>query len=209
MKRIRAAKIIGVTVSAAGLAGVLGWYLDVQVLKSVLPSMVTMKFSSALSFFLAGVTIFYIAESFSGRASLAQVVILAASLLMMLIMMTLLASAVFGLRTGIEELFVEEDVLAVKTTVPGRPSIVTMADFIALGAAGVGSLFRRAWLKKLLFSCGVFIALTGTVALCGYVLGVEWLYFSWPGISTGMALATAVLFVLSGAALLMLSGVPQ
>lgn len=206
MERIRAAKTIGVTVSAAGLAGVLGWYLDVQVLKSVLPSLVTMKFTTALSFFLAGVTLFFIGESLSGRGTIAQVVLPATTLVIMLIMTTLLASATFGLRTGLEELFVEEEDFAVKTTVPGRPSIVTMADFMALGAAGVGSLFRREWLGKLLFFCGVFISLTGAVALCGYVLGVEGLYFSWPGISTGMALATAVLFVLSGAALVMLSG---
>lgn len=205
MDRIRAAKTIAVIVSSAGLAGMLGWYLGVQPLKSVLPSMVTMKFTTAMSFFLSGITLFFIAESMAGRASVAQVVLPAVTLLIMLTMATLLASSIVGLKTGIEDLFVEEEPFAVKTTVPGRPSIVTMADFMTLGAAGVAALFRRAgaWI---LLPCGAFIAITGATALLGYLLGFEGLYFSWPGISTGMALLTAILFVLAGSALVMLSG---
>ncbi len=205
MDRIRCAKAIGVVVAAAGLAAMLGWYLGVQFLIRVLPSMVTMKFTTALSFLLSGITLYFIAESLAGRATIAQVVLPAATLLIMLMMATLLASAIFGLETGIENLFVEEGTDAVKTTVPGRPSVVTMADFIAMGAAGVASLFRRAG-AKIIFTCGAFIALTGAIALFGYIIGSESLYFSWPGISTGMALETAFLFVLSGAALIALSG---
>lgn len=206
MDRIRTARIIAVIIAAAGVVEMLGWLFNIQVLKSVHPSMVTMKFSTAVSFFLSGITLFFIAESMRGRASVAQVVLPATTLIIMLIMATLLASALLGLKTGIEDLFVEEEATAVKTTVPGRPSLVTMADFIALAAAGIGSLFRYGGQKRLLFFSGAFIVATGALALSGYVLGIEYLYFSWPGVSTGMALVTAVLFALLGAGLMILSG---
>jgi hypothetical protein len=161
-----------------------------------------------VAFFLSGITLFFIVESAAGRASIAQAVIPVTTLLVMLVMATLLASALFGLKTGIEDLFVEEDPAAVKITdVPGRPSLVTMADFIVFAAAGIGSLFRYSRQQSHLFYSGAFIAATGALALAGYILGIEYLFFSWPGVSTGMALVTAVLFELLGAGLIMLSRV--
>lgn len=207
MDRVRTARIIAVAVAVSGLIEMLGWFFGIQVLKSVLPSMVTMKFSTAVSFFLSGITLFFIAESARGRVSVAQAVIPVTTLLIMLVMATLLASSLFGLKTGIEDLFVEEEAAAVKTTVPGRPSLVTMADFIVFAAAGVGSLFRYNWQRRHLFFSGAFIAATGALALLGYVIGIEYLFFSWPGVSTGMALVTAFLFELIGAGLIMLSRV--
>ena len=203
---MRAARMIAVTVSMAGLVGMLGWFFGIQSLKSVHPTMVTMKFSTALSFFVSGITLFFIAQGLSGRASVAQAVLPATALIIMLIMATLLASSIFGLETGIEGLFIAEESAAVKTTVPGRPSLVTMADFVVLAAAGMISLVRHRRQRKFLFASGVFIAATGVAALIGYVLGMESLYFSWPGVSTGMALVTAFIFTLAGADLMIISG---
>lgn len=207
MDRIKAARIIAVAVAVSGLIEIFAWVFDIQVLKSVLPSMVTMKFSTAVSFFLSGVTLLFIAESAGGRVSVAQAVIPVTTLLVMLIMATLLASSLFGFETGIENLFIEEEAAAVKTTVPGRPSLVTMADFLVLAAAGIGSLFRYSWQQGHLFFSGALIASTGALALLGYILDIEYLFFSWPGVSTGMALITAFLFALIGACLIMLSRV--
>lgn len=205
MDMVRAVRIIAVAVAVSGLVEMLGWVFGVQALKSVLPSMVTMKFSTAVSFFLSGITLFFVAESERGRASIAQAVIPVTILLVMLIMATLLASVLFGVKTGIEDLFIEEETSAVKTTVPGRPALVTMADFIVFAAAGIGTLFRYRGQKYHLFFSGVFITATGALALSGYILGIEYLFFSWPGVSSGMAFVTAFLFELLGAGLIMLS----
>lgn len=206
MDDIRAARIIALIVAASGVAEILAWIFGVSVLISVLPSMVTMKFSTAVSFFLSGVALYFIAVSVGGRASAAQAVLPATALIIMLIMVTLLASALFGLKTGIENVFVEEAPAAVKTTVPGRPSLVTMADFIVISISAIAALFKGGRLKKILFSSGVILVTTGLLAISGYALGAEYLYFSWPGVSTGMALVTAVLFVLLGWGLRILSG---
>lgn len=206
MDRMRTARMVAVTVSLAGVLGMLGWYFGIQALKSVLPTLVPMKFSTALSFFFSGITLFFIAQSLSGRASIAQAVLPATTLIVMLVMATLLASSIFGLETGIEGLFIEEEEAAVKTTVPGRPSLVTMADFLVLAATGMSSLVRHRRQRKLFLASGAFIAATGVAALTGYVLGIEFLYFSWPGVSTGMAPVTAFLFTLAGTDLIIMSG---
>lgn len=205
MARIRVVRTIALIVTLSGLAAMLGWVFDVQVLKSVLPSMVTMKFTTAVSFLLSGLTLFFMSEGVSGRASVAQIVLPATALIIMLVMATLLASALLGFETGIEEMFVREEPTAVKTTVPGRPSVVTMADFIFIAIAAIATLFRSSG-KRVLFPTGVFLMATGVLALSGYALGIEYLYFSWPGYSTGMALVTAFLFLLIGLGILILAG---
>lgn len=207
MDRIRTIKAIAVIVTASGFIEVLGWFFGVQVLKSVFPWMVTMKFSTAVSFFLSGITLYYIAESLTGRSGVAQAVLPATALLIMLMMATLLASALFGLKSGIEDIFVEEEAGAVKTTVPGRPSLVTMSDFIIISAAAIAALFRGGRLRGILLASGVFIAANAAIALAGYVFGLDHLYYAWPGVSTGMALVTAILFLLLGSALAALSGI--
>lgn len=209
MDRTRAAKAAAVIVAASGALVMAGWFLEVEALKSLLPWMVTMKFTTALSFFLSGAALYFMAEGLSGRSTAAQAVLPAISLMIMLVMGTLLASAVLGVWTGVEDLLVEEEAEAVKTTVPGRPSLATMACFIAVAVASMASLFKGAFSGRTLFGAGVFMLATGAVALAGYALGLEYLYYSWPGVSTAMALSTAFLFVVLGLGVVVLSGVAR
>ncbi len=62
-KKSRIAEVLGVVVLLLGLVVMLGWIFDISVLKSILPVWVTMKFSTALCFFLSGFTLYFIASS--------------------------------------------------------------------------------------------------------------------------------------------------
>ena len=55
--KIKAAKILAGAVFAAGLLVMAGWIFDIGALKSVFPGWVSMKFITALSFALSGVTL--------------------------------------------------------------------------------------------------------------------------------------------------------
>jgi hypothetical protein len=48
------AKIFAGIIFLAGIIVVIGWLLDIEVLKSILPYWVTMKFTTAISFILSG-----------------------------------------------------------------------------------------------------------------------------------------------------------
>ena len=121
MKRTKIVQSFGVIVTLSGLTVMLGWILDINALKSILPIWVTMKFSTALCFFLSGITLYFIASSQEKGLSIAQVVLPATTLGILLLMSTLLISVFIGVRTGVEDLFVRETEGAVKTTTPGRP----------------------------------------------------------------------------------------
>lgn len=190
---------MGIFVCLAGGAVIGGWSLDVGVITSVRPGWVTMKFSTALSFFLSGLTLACAARAVRGARELAQVVLPVTTLIILLLMATLFASTLMGVRTGVEDLFVREADGAVQTTTPGRPSVGTMLCFIAVALAGIAAFLDPPYLGPVLITAGATVAVAGAVAMAGYALGAPALYYSFPAVSTAMAFHTAVLFVMLGA----------
>ncbi len=181
----------------------MGWIFDVATLKSILPVWVTMKFSTALSFFLSGITIYFIARSQEKGLGVAQVVLSITSLCILLLMATLLASVFIGVRMGVEDLFVREAEGAVRTTTPGRPSVGTMINFILIATAGLCTMLAMAHLKVQLLLIGWIVAVIAVAAVTGYLLNTPILYYSLEGFSTAMALHTAILFLTSGVGLVL------
>jgi len=190
------AKILAVIVALVGIMVMVGWIFDIAILKSILPTWVTMKFTTAFSFLLSGLILYFIARLREGSV-LAQIVLPVSALIILLIMATLLTSVILGVRTGIEDLFVKETVGAVKTTIPGRPSAGTMIDFILIAGSAMFALSRPS-ANKVLFPIGVIVAVIGGVAIVGYIVNFPLLYYTVSGWSTAMALHTAILFTLCG-----------
>jgi hypothetical protein len=197
-------KILALIVAVVGLLVMVGWFLDISILKSILPTLVTMKFTTALSFFLSGIILYAITWSMEGKKDIASIVLTITTLIILLLMGTLLSSTFMGIRTGIEDLFVEEAIGAVKTTTPGRPSAGTMLNFILMASAGIIVMLSivkcRVYLKRIGWAVIVF----GSVALIGYTIGMPLLYYTIEGFSTAMAIHTAILFVLLGVGLIVL-----
>jgi len=191
-------KILGMIVILAGITVMAGWIFDIEILKSILPMWVTMKFTTALSFFLSGILLVSIAQSLEKRTGFAQVFLAVTTLCILLLMLMLLMSVILGVRTGIEDIFVKETEGAVKTTTPGRPSLGTMVNFILIAAGGIMTLVDVGKLKEKLRIIGIVITLIGSVAIAGYVLNQPILYYSIENVSTAMAVHTAILFVLIG-----------
>lgn len=208
MKLDRIVQAVSALVTVVGLLVIVGWVFDVPALKSIFPGWVTMKFSTALAFVLSGVTLY--AMFLSTRDSeLALLILPISSLLIMLLMLTLLASVLIGAKSGIEDLFVKEGRIAVQTTVPGRPSILTMVEFILISLLGLNAALKSKWLTASFRWGGGLIAGIGMLAVLGYVFSVPTLYFYVPGVSTAMALHTALLFGCIGMAMLLMGRGPR
>ena len=207
LDRLKAIRIISIVVSLGGLAEVIAWVSGIEILTSFSREFVTMKFSTAVSFVMSGMTLYFMAEAARGEVSKAQVVLPATALVILLFMATQLASVLFHVETGVERLFIKERPGAVMSVVPGMPSVMTMVDFIILSATGIAFLFRQNWITRMTVAAGAFIAFTGVLALLGYVLQAPLLYFVVSGISGGMAVPTAFLFILVGAGLLLVPGI--
>lgn len=204
MNNIKIAKIISVIVMISGITVMIGWIFDIGVLKSILPNWVTMKFTTALSFLLSGIILYFIIEATKGKSEIADIVLPIASLIILLLMVTILASLFFGIRTGVEDLFVKEAKGAVVTTIPGRPSVATIIDFILIAIAGILTMFKSINLIKQLFWIGFAIGLSGILAVIGYVIDVPLFYYFIEGKSTAMAIHTAILFTIIGIGLFIL-----
>ena len=192
-------------VAAAGCAIMFGWFFDIEILKSLIPGLVTMKFTTALSFFVSGVMVIFLYRNITyikknGREDFySSIIVLLSVLVLLLFMFTLLASSVLGFRVGVEELFVSETGELVQTTAPGRPSIGTMISFVLVSIVALLSVAQKRVGIHIFFG-GLFVVLLGGVSLLGYIVDNPVLYWTIENISTAMALHTSILFILIGVA---------
>ncbi len=161
----------------------------------------TMKFSTSLAFFFTGLLLFSL--SLENRSGVVEMLISTSALIILLLMFSLLASVLVSIDTGIEDLFVKESPDAIKTTVPGRPSIGTMLGFVLVAAAGFFDFYYAGQMRKPVFWSGIIIAFIGVVATVGYLINIQLLYYSATGVSTAMAFHTSILFILAGSSLVL------
>jgi hypothetical protein len=180
---------------------IVGWILDISVLKSILPIWVTMKFITAVCFLLSSIIVLILFKKDKGQITEMLLVVLSFSLL--LLMISFFFSLFSGISTGIESLFVKEAQGVVRTTIPGVPAVPTMLCFILIGLAG--SLYSlNSEKKRVIVVLGGIVALIGLIAVAGYLIGVPAMYYSFPGY-TSMAFHTALFFVLLGVSLSFIS----
>jgi hypothetical protein len=193
-------KIIGIIVMIGGVLVIAGWILDVPFLKSISPQFVTMKFVSAVCFVLCGVALYLVQRIVHNGGEWESLSLLFIEFLVTLLMATLIISVFLGVVTGLESLFIKEAPGAIRTTVPGRPAVITMVDFMFIVFAGSLSLWKK---RRSMFTTmhflGAAVAVSGIVALAGYGMDIPALYYDINKISSAMALHTAILFVLLGA----------
>jgi len=176
MNKHKTVQLLSVIVIFTGISVMFGWFLDIDILKSILPQWVTMKFTTALCFFLSGIIVYYINTVLTGNSELVRIILPVPCLIIALFMASLLMSFFFGIQTGIEDLFVREESQAIQTVIPGRPSVGTMVAFIAVVISGFCALLNSPNLKKQLTIIGWFIGLVGALAIVGYVINLPLLY---------------------------------
>ena len=157
-----------------------------------------MKFSTAIAFVASGVSLYFIVRAVEGEFEIAQVVLSITSLIISILMGLMFFSGMFGIQTGVENLFVNDPGSAT-SVVPGRPSLLTMVDFLLIALAAILTIVNPAAHLPKLKSIGIVVGATGACAVTGYILKTPALYFYIAGASSAMALPTALLFIVMGA----------
>lgn len=204
-KKTKTAKILAAATSLAGTAVMAGWIFDIGVLKSISPSWISMKFDAAIAFALSGITLYFIARAREGEFDRAQVALSITILIIILLMGILFFSALLGIHTGAEDLFIKDTDHSAMTVVPGRPSLPTMVNFMLIALAGILTMLNPEKSRPKLKIIGFTVATIGALAVAGYCLNAPLLYYFLEGINSAMPLHSAVLFVLSGTGLICLS----
>lgn len=181
----------GVAIFAIGVGCfvLVGWMFDNNTLKTIVPTLASMKVNTAISFTVLGFGLLFVRHHPTVSQGLAVVVTL--------IGLLSLSQDIVGWNLGIDELFVNDTVtLAVA---PGRMSFITALLFCMCGLC-LGLTARKQHLYKVQILCLVvsFIAL---LSLSSYVYGVRTLYEV--GIFSSIALHTATSFILLSAGILL------
>jgi two-component system, cell cycle sensor histidine kinase and response regulator CckA len=191
-----ASRFMGCVVLSIGAAVLLGWVLDVPFLKSLHPTLVTMKPNAALGFVLLGIALIL------GRAKDAsqRVALYVLGALVGLIGATTLAEYGLGLDLRIDSLLFRESSGAVLTQYPGRMSFIAGLNFLLLGLAVPPALACRRTIRFTSWLAAVAFGLA-LVALAGYGYSVTAFYDL--GYRTPLALHGAAAFLTASAAVLL------
>ena len=202
MSRIRfSASSAGILTCAIGTVALLGWTLDLEMLKSVVPGFVSMKFNTALCFGMAGMALLLIR---TGKPAFPA--LLAARC-------CAVAVAVIGgmnlvedlgrIDFGIDQALFQDILPPGSRAAPGRMAPLTALSFIFTGTVllladspDLKQRIRGQWLALL-------VMLFGMLGVIGYLYGVD--SFHTLGHYTGMALHTALAFMVLAGGLLLLN----
>lgn len=191
-KRLRIfLSILVVVISAAAIAG---WLLNIQLLKSVSDAYTAMKFNTAFGLFLLAIALLMLNRIEHGFW--AKLIFITLNLIVFTLGLLTLMQYVTGLELGIDELFLKDDDFAVKTTYPGRMSLVTASLFIIATLSLFMSVIKHRFAALISQILGLLILLYCFTPLLGYL-------FDYPalvqfGNSTAIALNTALCFFAIG-----------
>jgi len=217
-KRIKIAKLLSLVVIIGGIAAMLGDIFDITILKSISSQWRSIRFITAAGFILSGITLYFIIRALEGRFDTAQVALSITSFTLVLLMGVSLFATVFGL-SGVEDLSIRrataEDknvppgmflflASGEKTIILGRPAMLAILNFLLIALAAILVTWKVEKLQTKLKIIGLIVTLIGATALSGYIINVPFLYNFLEGQGSAMACPTAILFVLSGFALLCL-----
>ena len=200
-------KKAGIAVIAIGCTVILGWIFDVQLFKSILPGLLSMKANTAICFILGGFSLLLQQRRYAKSTKIQYQKIynyltFSASSLILLISLLTLIQYSFNLDLGIDQLLFQDNAILISPSGPGRMAPNTVAAFLLLGTALLLLSVRRPkYLRvQILSCCGFLIAF---LSLLGHIYGKAFFYTI--GTQTGMALHTSAAFMLLSSGILFAS----
>ena len=176
-----------VMIFLVGVVAIVGWAIDNAVLKSLYPDAVSMKFNTAVSFCLIGISLWLSQTKRISRRT--QMLALVCAGAVTLIGLASLAEYVFGWDAGIDQFIFGETEGTVGTYSPGRMAAGTSLSFVLVGMA---LLLLDVETPRGHRPSQFLVAIPGAaaiIALLGYTYGISSVYALAP--FTAMALNTA------------------
>ena len=181
-------KFAALVVASIGLLVLLSWALNIAVLKTVLPGLVSMKATTALCLFLSGVALWFDHL----RVERGWVIVMTVGGVVATIGALSLTQYVWIFDAGINQLLANYPASSDQTSFAGRSSLITALGSVLIGLALVCLNSRRGYLFSQAFSLttgGLFL-----IALLGYLFGVRAPYAT--AAYNPVVLNTALAFVL-------------
>lgn len=189
--------------SLIGILVLLGWLLDIEILKRPRASMVAMNPMSAFSFVLIGLALYLNLNLPDLKTS--RNIIRFIALFVIFVGVSKLYSIASGFDLGMDNiLFSDKIAKDIVKGVPNRMAPNTAFDFVVLGTAVFLSSYRKDLFNSISNYLCILVLLVGLFSFIGYLYQVQEFY----GILSyiPMAIHTAVSFILLAFALLLING---
>ncbi|WP_036484514.1 PAS domain S-box protein [Myxosarcina sp. GI1] len=204
--RLRSISVmLSILVICLGGVVIFGWCFEIAALTSIFPGQVTMKISTALGFILAGMTLllWHYRQTKATHQNLRRICLLVTYCLYLLPILVILFTCLtlieygFQLDLGTDLLSFRVDANAVDAVVRGRMSPNTALCFFWFNGAILFLTLQNYLTAQFL---AVAIAAISLTAILGHIYDLTFFYGVNSG--TGMAIHTALGFILSALALL-------
>ena len=170
-----------------------GWAFHIEMLKTVLPGLVTMKANTALGIAFSGASLWLLLPADSGtkRKTVARFL----ALLIVMIGTATLAEYVFGTNLGIDQLLFNDPEGSLGTSSPGRLAPTTATAFMALGLALMLLDYKTRRGRRPAQVLSLWAGLIAMVAITGYVYDISIVYnvFLYTKVAVHTALALGLL----------------
>jgi PAS domain S-box-containing protein len=167
-------KITSLAIVALGVAVIIGWYLNITFLKSIIPGYISMKFNTAFCFILVGITLFL---QVSKPNNVSRCFTLILPLIALTFAIISFAEELFHNNYGIDQLFIKDfDVNPRNQMHPGRMSPLAAFCFILMSGALL--TLRSGKKTVLLINQFLFHACTvvSFIAILGYLFNTPEFY---------------------------------
>ncbi len=201
-------KTVVAIVLLVGLAVMLSWIFDGRTFEAISPQAVTMKFATALCFFLSALVLYVFSGTDGGRGSFWRIISILSSFVIFTVMGTFFTSDILQVDTGLEYLFVK-DIPGMYLDISDYPSLLTIIIFLAVAVFGFADSFKLRQKYRAGKIIGILSATAGAIAVAGYAFNIPVLYYTFPYFSNSMAFLTAISFVILGIGFLAVNPVKE
>ena len=183
-KYIRFASIFTIVLGFIVMAG---WVLKIQLLTTILPAYVSMKFNTGLLFVLAGIILYsVITDRWHRLRTIFSLILLVTGILTFF-------QSILNFEAGIDQVFIKDHyVVEDGSYSPGRMAQGTSFSFFVLGIAFLLINASEKFLKSLAQYLFHLVTLISFLAIIGYILGVP-IFYKLSALGS-MAIHTALLF---------------
>lgn len=166
-KYIRALSIVIFSIAALVMVG---WFLDIPVLKSIMPNYVSMKFNTALCFMLMSISL--ILESLKKQKLLTNII----NIFVIVLCIVTYSQEVFNYNIGIDQLVItDRDAISDKSPFPGRMSPITAILFTTIASGFILRKYARKYVLAIQYAFHL-VTLMSIIALIGYLYNAPEFY---------------------------------